>query len=162
MSASSNYLEDKLLDHVLRGGASDYPNPGNVFLALFSGTASDVLAALEAGTKSKSGSANWGHYEINNAGYSREQLTFGTDASGGSISTTGNATFTTATANYNNSAGSGSTVTCIAVMDTDYTADSSTESLGNVLFYGQLDNAKEILNGDTFQVSTGNLTISLA
>jgi len=47
-------------------------------------------------------------------------------------------------------------------MDSDYTADASSESLGNVLFYGQLDNAKEILNGDTFQVSTGNLTISLA
>ena len=43
MSASSNHLENKLLDHVLRGGASDYANPGNVFLALFSGTASDVL-----------------------------------------------------------------------------------------------------------------------
>ena len=155
MSASSNYLENKLLDHVLRAGNSDSSNPGTVYLALFSGTASDVLAALEAGTKSKSGAGNWGYYEINNGGYSREALTFGTDASGGSVSTTANA-------NYNNSAGSGSTVTCIAVMDADYTADSSSESLGNVLFYGQLDNAKEILNGDTFQVSTGNLTISLA
>ena len=104
MSASSNHLENKLLDHVLRAGNSDYSNPGTVYLALFSGTASDVLAALEAGTKSKSGSGNWGYYEINNAGYSREALTFGTDASGGSISTTANATCTTASANYENSA----------------------------------------------------------
>ena len=162
MSAASNYLENKLLDHVLRGGSSNYTNPGTVYLALFSGTASDVLVALEAGTKSKSGSGNWGYYEINNASYSREAITIGTDASGGSISNTANSTFTTATANYENSATSGSTVTCIAIMDADYTADASSESLGNVLFYGQLDNAKEILNGDTFKVSTGNLTISLA
>ena len=47
MSASSNHLENKLLDHVLRGGSSDYANPGNVFLALFSGTASDVFLRQE-------------------------------------------------------------------------------------------------------------------
>ena len=47
-------------------------------------------------------------------------------------------------------------------MDGAFTPDGSTTHTGNVLFYGQLDNAKEILNGDTFQISGGNLTISLA
>ena len=75
-------------------------------------------------------------------------------ASGGSATNSGNVTFPAATSNYTNSSGGGSTVTCIAVMD------AATD--GNVLFYGQLNSSKEILNGDTFQISDANLTISLA
>jgi hypothetical protein len=33
---------------------------------------------------------------------------------------------------------------------------------GNVLFYGAVTTSKTIETGDTFQVSTGNLTIALA
>jgi len=33
---------------------------------------------------------------------------------------------------------------------------------GNVLFYGTVTTAKQILNGDTFQISNGNLSIALA
>ena len=153
MSAASNYLEDEVLDHVLGKGTRDFTSPSTLFLALFSGTASDVLAALEAGTNSTSGTGNWGHYEINTGSYARTAVTFNA-ASGGSATTSGDVTFPSATANYNNTATSGATVTCIAVLDAS--------SSGNVLFYGQLDNSKEILNGDTFQVSGGNLTISLA
>ena len=151
MSAASNYLEDEVLDHVLGKGTRDYTSPTNIQLALFSGTASDVLAALEAGTNATT-AGNWGYYEINTGAYTRRDVTFNA-ASGGSATTASDVTFPAATANYDNTAGSGSTVTCIAVVD----------SSGNeVLFYGQLDNSKEILNGDTFQVSSGNLTISLA
>ena len=50
----------------------------------------------------------------------------------------------------------------MAVMDGAFTPDGSTTNTGNVLFYGQLDNAKEVLSGDTFQITSGNLTISLA
>ena len=153
MSAASNYLENEVLDHVLGEGARDFTSPASVHIALFSGTASDVLAALEAGTNSTSGAGNWGHYEINAGAYARKPANFAT-ASGGASALSGDVTFTTANANYQNAATSGSTVTCIAVVDA--------ETSGNVLFYGQLDNAKEILNGDTFQVSSGNLTISLA
>ena len=153
MSAASNYLENEVLDHVLGKTTRDFTSPSTLVLALFSGTASDVLAALEAGTSSTSGTGNWGHYEINNGSYTRKAISFNT-ASGGSATNNGDVTFPAATANYDNTAGSGSTVTCIAVLDNT--------SGGNVLFYGQLDNSKEILNGDTFQVSDTNLTISLA
>ena len=154
MSAASNYLEDAVLDHVLKNTA--YTQPTTLRLALFSGTASDVLAALEAGTAAAT-AGNWGYYEITTAGtdYGRVAATFAA-ASGGSATTDANITFNTATANYDNAAGSGSTITCIAIID-----DASAGS-GNVLFYGQLDNPKEVLSGDTFQVSTGNLTVSLA
>ena len=152
MSAASNYLENEVLDHVLGEGARDYTPSTTLHIALFSGTASDVLAALEAGTNAAT-AGNWGYYEINTGSYARTAVNFA-EAAGGSATTSVDVTFPAATANYDNTAGSGSTVTCIAVVDAD--------TSGNVLFYGQLDNSKEILNGDTFQVSTGNLTISLA
>lgn len=153
MSAASNYLEDEILDHVLGKTTRDFTSPSTLVLALFSGTASDVLAALEAGTSSTSGTGNWGHYEINTGSYTRKVITFNT-ASGGSATNTGNVTYPTASANYNNTATSGSTVTCVAVLDNT--------SGGNVLFYGQLNSSKEILQNDTFQISDQNLTISLA
>jgi len=159
MSAASNYLENAALDHILRNTALSQPS--TLTLALFSGTASDVLAALEAGTGSRTGTGNWGHYEITGGAYTRKTSAFAA-ASGGSAATSGNITFDTATGNYDNAAGSGSTITCIAIMDTAFTPDGSTTHAGNVLFYGQLDNPKEVLSGDTFQVSTGNLTVSLA
>ena len=155
MSAASDHLEDEVLDHVLGKGTRDYASPTTLTLALFSGAASDVLLALEAGTASTTGTGNWGHYEINTGSYARQAVSFNV-ASGGSATTNGDVTFPAATANYDNTAGSGSTVTCIAVID------HGSSGSGNVLFYGQLDNSKEILNGDTFQVSDTNLTISLA
>jgi hypothetical protein len=159
MSSASNYLENKLLDHTLRN--TSFSQPSTLTIALFAGTASDVLAALEAGTGSRSGTGNWGHYEITGGAYTRKTITFAA-ASGGSAASNANCTFDTATANYNNAAGSGSTITCIAVMDGAFTPDGSTTHTGNVLFYGALDNAKEVLSGDTFQITSGNLTISLA
>jgi hypothetical protein len=151
MSAASDYLEDKLLNHTLRNTA--FTQPSGLFIALFSGAPSTILPLLEA-------NSGFAEYEIQTYGtdstasnYTRVAVTFAA-ASGGSASTSGNVTFPTAGSNYTNSAESGSTVTCIAVMDAS--------TSGNVLFKGQLDNAKEILDGDTFQISTGNLTISLA
>ena len=154
MSAASNSLENHVLNGTLRGYATPYsaPTAVNIKLALFSGTASDVLVDLESGTSATT-VGNWGRYEINTGAYARTQITFGSDATTGSIANTANCTFPTATANYNNTNGDGATVTCIAIID---------EGRTQVMYYGLLTNSKEILNGDTFQVATGNLTISLA
>ena len=156
MSAASNDLENRVLNGTLRGYATAYtaPSATNIKLALFSGTASDVLVALESGTSATT-SGNWGLYEINTGSYARTQITFGSDATTGSISNTTATTFPTASANYDNTNGDGSTVTCIAIVD-------ESRSPNEIMYYGSLQNAKEILSGDTFQVSTGNLTISLA
>ena len=75
-------------------------------------------------------------------------------ASGGSAASNSTVTFPVATANYNNAATSGATVTCIAVVDAS--------SSGNVLFFGQLTTSKTVSSGDQFTVSSGNLTVSLA
>ena len=154
--AASNYLENKLLDHVLRYSTAPYTGVGTVYCALFSGTAATVKTALESGTNSTSGAGNWGFYEITSASnYARQAITFGTAASNGSISNTGSAiTFDPATTDYNNAAASGSTVTCLAIIDNS--------TGGNVLFYGELTVPKQVSSGDQFTISVGNLTVQLA
>lgn len=139
MSAASNYLENKLLDHVLTATAFTQPSR---FIALFNNTSGNALTNLEAGTLTD---------EVSTSGtaYARQAATFAAAASGSSA-TNATVTFPAATG-----AGFGS-VTHVAVMDGD------TEGAGNVLFYGAVTTAKQIDAGDTFQISSGNLTISLA
>jgi len=137
MSAASNYLENKVLDHVLT--ATGYTAPTTRYLALFTNTSGSAAANLEAGTLSD---------EVTTSGsaYGRKTITFAA-ASGGSSASNATVTFDTATANWG-------TITHVAVMDA--------ETSGNVLFYGAVTTSKTIETGDTFQVSSGNLTISLA
>ena len=136
MSAASNYLENKVLDHVLT--ATTYTAPAARYLALFTNTSTNAAANLEAGTLTD---------EISTSGtaYIRKAVTFAA-ASSGSSATNATVTFDAATATWG-------TITHIAVMDA--------VSSGNVLFYGAVTTSKTIETGDTFQVSSGNLTISL-
>jgi hypothetical protein len=160
MSAASNFLELEILDHVLRygngslnaGTGAGYQPPSTVYVALFSGTAATVLTALESGTSAAT-STNWGYHEINNASYARQSITFAA-ASAGSSASNATVSFPVASADYNNTAASGATVTCMALMDNS--------TGGNVLFYGQLTNSKTVNSGDQFTISSGNLTVSLA
>ena len=135
MSAASNYLENKLLDHTLT--ATGYTAPGTRYLGLFLNVSTQAAANLEAGTLTD---------EISGGSYARQTIAFGS-ASGGTSSSSATVTFPAATANWG-------TVTHVAVMDA--------ATGGNVLFWGAVTTAKTIETGDTFQVSSGNLTISLA
>ena len=142
MSAASDYLENKLLDHVLKfgngsltvGSGAGYAPPATVYVALF--TAS-------TGLETNSPSA-----EISTSGkaYGRTAITFAT-ASSGSSASNATVTFSAATANWG-------TISHVAIMDAS--------TSGNVLFYGAVTTSKTIETGDTFQISSGNLTISLA
>lgn len=152
MSNASNYLELELLDHILGEGARNY-TPTTLFIALFADTGSGVAAALESGTSSTSGTANWGYYEINNGNYARVAVNFNTAASG-SATNDGAVTFNQATANYDSAGGAGNTVTHVAIMDAS--------TGGNVLFYGALSVSKTVTTGDTFQINDEALTVSLA
>jgi len=131
LSAASNYLENKILDHVLT--ATAYTQPSR-FIALFTGNPGE--AGSFTNEVSTSGTA-----------YARQAVTFAA-ASSGSSATNATVTFPTATANFG-------TITHVAVVDSD------TEGSGNVLFYGAVTTSKTIETGDTFQISSGNLTISL-
>jgi hypothetical protein len=132
MSAASDYLENEVLDHVLGKGTRDFTSPANLYVGLW--TADD---GLEGGTVTS---------EVSGGSYAREAVTFGA-ASSGAASNSGTITFTTATGNWG-------TVTHVAIMDAS--------SGGNVLFHGAVTTSKTIESGDTFQISTGNLSISLA
>jgi hypothetical protein len=136
MSAASNYLENKVLDHVLT--ATAFTQPAR-YIALFTGTASTVKANLEAGTLTD-------EISTSGTGYGRQLISFSA-ASNGSSSNATTVTFPAATASWGS-------VTCVAIVDAD--------TGGNVLFYGEVTTAKTIDTGDTFQISSGNLTISLA
>jgi hypothetical protein len=137
MSAASNYLENKVLDHVLTSTA--YTAPTTRYLALFNNTSTNAAANLEAGTLTDETSSS-------GTAYARMPVTFAA-ASGGSSATNATVTFPAATANWG-------TITHVAVMDAG--------TSGNVLFWGAVTTSKTIETGDTFQVTSGNLTISLA
>ena len=137
MSAASNYTENKVLDHAL--GTASWTAPGTVYLGLFTNTSGNAATNLEDGTLTD---------EVTTSGsaYGRQSIAFGS-ASGGSASNSGTVTFSAATSNWG-------TITHVAVMDAS--------TGGNVLFWGAVTTSKTIESGDTFQVSSGNLSISLA
>jgi hypothetical protein len=139
MSAASNYLENKLLDHTLRYGTAPYTGVSTLYLALFNNTSGNAATNLEAGTLTD-------EVTTSSSAYSRKAVTFAA-ASSGSSASSATVTFDTATASWGS-------ITHIAVMDAS--------TSGNVLFYGAVTTAKTIDTGDTFQVSSGNLTIALA
>lgn len=81
MGALSDYLENKLLDHVLRNVA--YTSPTTIYVALFTSAPSDA----------------GGGTEVSGGGYARQAVTFSA-ASGGATSNSADVTFPTATANW--------------------------------------------------------------
>lgn len=138
MSAASNYLENELLDHALGTGA--FTSPTNVYLALF--TASTGLE-----TNAPTGECQ----TPGSGGYSRQTIEFDA-ASGGSAANTNTETFSAATTSWGS-------ITHVAIVDHASNTNYGTDV--NVLFWGAVTTAKTIDTGDTFQVSAGNLTISL-
>jgi hypothetical protein len=136
MSAASNYLEAKVLDHTL--ATTTYTKPTNVYVALFT-TSTNLESGVLTNEISTSGTA-----------YARQTATFAAaSTSTGSATSSGTITFPTATANWG-------TVYSLAICDSDV------EGSGNILYYGNLDSPKVIETGDTFQIQSGNLTVTLA
>lgn len=138
MSASSDFLEIKLLDHVL--GNTAYTQPANIYLALFTAD-----TGLEANNPSA---------EVTTSGtaYARQALSFAA-ATSGSASTDATVTFPIATASYG-------LVTHVAIVD--HVSNTNWGTGVNVLFYGALTASKQIDTNDQFVVSSGNLTVTLA
>jgi hypothetical protein len=133
MSALSNTYENSTLDHLL--GTAALTSPSAVYIALF--TSSNGLE--------EDNSADWDEITTSGSAYSRQSATFASAASG-SAATDANVTFSAATTDWG-------TISHVAVMDA--------ATSGSVIVWGALDVAKEILNGDQFLITTGNLTITL-
>lgn len=136
MASASNYLENKLLDHIT--GKTAYTKP-TVYLALCTADPTD------AGTGA---SMN----EVPDAGAYARVATSGATwnaASGGSTTNAAAITFTKAT-------GSWGTITHFVLID------SGTHGAGNVIAHGALDASKAVISGDTVEFAIDSIDITLA
>ena len=132
MAGFSDYLEDKVLDHVF-GGVS-YTAPSTLYVALYTVAPDDTGGGTEVTT---AGTA-----------YARQTATF--TVSGTSPTTASNSAaieYPTATANYG-------TVVAVGILDAS--------SAGNLLAYADLDTSKVVSSGDVFRFDAGDLDITLA
>jgi len=148
MANMSDYLENKLIDHLFR--AISFGNPTTLYVALSSSAAlgdtatgatmSEITGGAYARQSVVCSTGNW---------YSTTGTTSG--ASSGSNGTTSNVaaiTFPTATADWG-------TVQAVVI------TDSATTGAGNALFWGNLTSSKVVSNGDTFQFAIGSLSVQI-
>ena len=133
MSMATDYLEKKIVDHVL--GKAAYTMPGTTYLALFTANPTD--------TGSQAG-------EVSAGGYARQAISTAmgaSDATTGTSSNTSAITFGPATAAWG-------TVTYVGIMDAS--------TAGNMLVAIPLTTSRTINNGDSFQFAVGQLTLTQA
>lgn len=145
MSSMTDYLENKLVDHIFRG--QTFTAPTNLYIALFTAAPSDAGGGTEvsgngyARATVANSLANW-------AGTQSSGSTTASTGTGGVTSNNGVVTFATPTG-----AGWG-TVTHMAIFDA--------VSGGNMLFQGALGASKTINAGDTVSYAAGTLTVTFA
>jgi len=129
--SKSDYLENKLLDHVLGGG--DYTRPATVYVALF------TVAPSDSG----------GGTEVSGGSYARVAVTNNATnwpaASGGAKSNGTEITFAEATASWG-------TVVAFAIFDA--------ATAGNMLYWATLTTSKAIDSGDTAKFAVGDLDVT--
>ena len=134
MSAMSTYLENALVNHVLRNTA--YTTPGTtVYVGLIKYY---DAAVVEAGTLTE---------EASGGSYARVQVTAWDAASNGATQNTGAITFPTATGDWGGISG---------VIISDHA------SAGNVLLHGSLTSARDVKDGDVFKFNAGDLDVTFA
>lgn len=130
MAALSDYLENKLIDWLLRG--QTFTAPANVYIGLLTAAPSDTGGGTEvsggayARVQVASSLTNW-------AGTQAAASTTASSGTGGQTSNNAAITFPAPSANWG-------TVTHFGVYDAS--------SAGNLLFYGALGASKTVNNGD--------------
>lgn len=131
MAGLSDFLEAKLLDHVLRNVS--YTPPSAVYVSLHTTDPTDVGTGTE----------------VSGGAYTRQTATFSAAVTSGGVTSIKNSadiTFPQATANWG-------TVTHIGIWDAATT--------GNLLFSGVLSTSKTVSSGDVFSLLANNVTVSL-
>jgi hypothetical protein len=124
--------------------ASDYTENLALTYLLTSGSATRPTAwyvGLHTADPTDAGTGT----EVSGGSYTRKAVAF--TVTNDTASNSGTVTFPAATANWG-------TIGYVGVWDA--------ASGGNLLFHGAVTSAKTIETGDTFQISTGNLDITLA
>lgn len=127
----SDYLENKILDHVLRGdtGGTAFTQPAACYIGLFITNPTDANSGIEA----------------TGGSYARQLISFSA-AAGGTISNSAQITFLEATADWG-------TVTHWGIYDA--------LSAGNLLTHGAFEASRQIFSGDQLVIKAGELDISL-
>ena len=147
MSAMTNYLEDALINFILRDNPSDdFVKPGaNIYVGLI---AYYDAAVCEAGTLTQEAvlTAKGGAYaRVQKTGVG--QLHWDDPDGGGATANKTAITFPTATADWGHVSG-------VIVVDAS--------TAGNVLLHGALTTPREVKNGDVFKFNIGDLDITFA
>jgi hypothetical protein len=144
MAAMSDYLENKLVDHVLRN--TSFTMPTTIYVALFtaapsdSGGGTEVTGGSYARVQVGPGVADWKSTNGTTSGAS--------SGTGGQTMNASAITFATPTANWG-------TITHFGIFDALTT--------GNLLFHGALTTSKTVNNGDAApSFAADALTITLA
>ena len=138
MSEASDYVENQILDFYLNqgsGAGGSITAPSNIYLGLHTADPTDAGSGAE----------------VSGNNYSRIEITDKFDnasGTGGSLSSNANITGFTATG------GDWGTITHIGIYDAS--------TSGNLLFHTALDSSATVNNGDSFQISAGNLTVTVA
>lgn len=144
MANMSNYLENKLVDFLFRGGS--YSPPSTLYFALCTSTPTDASTGSNIS-------------EITGGNYARQSLTATTGNwystqgdNSGTSSGTGGSTSNIPSIAWNSITWSG-TVSSVAICDA--------LTAGNVLFYGSLANSKTLISGDSISFAVSGLAIQL-
>lgn len=144
MSQMTNYLENKLVDHIFR--AQTFTAPTNLYISLHTADPTDTGGSELAATGNYSRAtvanslANW-------AGTQSAGSTTASTGTGGQTSNNGTITFATPSASWG-------TVTHFAIWDA--------ASAGNCLLYGALTVSKTINSGDTVSFAAAALSVTFA
>lgn len=145
MTAATNYLEAKVLEHIFQNaisGGSAYDTSSTTwYVSLHTQDPGETGAFTHEQQTNADGAS---------AAYLRKAVNFAAVNTAGntvSISNTGAVTFDQATANYD------AQITHIGISDA---ADA-----GNMIFKGALSTPKTVTSGDVFQINSGSLTITL-
>ena len=131
MANISNYLEERILNHIFRGASST--SPSNLYLGLFLNNPTD------AGTGT----------EVSGTGYERQTVSFNAPSQidgKATISNNAEIEFPSAGSNWG-------LVTHAAIYD-DITG-------GNMLYYGPLQNPKDVETSDILKILESELVLTL-
>lgn len=129
--SKSNYLEEKMLDHVL--GGPNYTRPGTVYVALFTTAPNDSGGGVEVS------GGSYARVAVANNETNWPQATSSTKTNGTDI------VFPTATAAQGE-------VVAFGIFDAAVA--------GNLLYWGTLDTSKVVDTDDTPIIRAGDLTIT--
>lgn len=145
--AFSDYLENKVVDSVLRG--QTFPTIANVYVGLSTAACSDSSVGTEVSTSS----TNYARAAVASAltNWAGTQSTGSTTASSG----TGGQTSNNSAITFNVPSASWGTVTHWFLID------SATVGSGNLLFCAALTASKTINSGDTVSFASGALTVTV-